>query len=90
MNRALLYYASQVVTGGAFVLFAASNVLSNGAGVSIPTALMIIGGAGMILGSGYHVLHSNYDRVELGTTTFWLAIAGAVLVLVAAVLSVAF
>ncbi|WP_090618514.1 hypothetical protein [Natrinema salaciae] len=92
MDRALVYHVSQMVVGGGFTMIGVSTIQPSdpdGAVGSISAALMIVGGIGMLLGNGYYVLTSNTDRVELGPVTFWVSVAGAVLVFLAGMLSLA-
>ncbi|MFB1065729.1 hypothetical protein [Natrinema sp. H-ect4] len=92
MNRTLFYYVSQMVVGGGLTLIGVSNIVSSdsdGFVLSISSALMIIGGVGILLGNGYHILNGNTDRIDIGRVSFWLSIVGAVLILLAGVVSLA-
>ncbi|KDE57962.1 hypothetical protein EL22_08205 [Halostagnicola sp. A56] len=92
MDRPLVYHVSQMIVGCGLILLGISSVVAGDLdGFLIPgtTALMIVGGVGILLGNGYHIWNENTDRVDIGPVSFWLSIVGAVLILLAGVLSLA-
>jgi hypothetical protein len=92
VNRPLVYHVSQMTVGVGLALIGGSNLVTgdpDGLVIPLSSALMIVGGVGILLGNGSHVLHGNADRVDVGPVSFWLSIAGAVLVLLAGVVSLA-
>ncbi|ELY68095.1 hypothetical protein C489_08835 [Natrinema versiforme JCM 10478] len=81
-----------MIVGCGLALIAVSNIVSgdsDGFVLSISSALMIVGGIGILLGNGYHVLNGDTDRIDIGPVSFWLSIVGAVLILLAGVVSLA-
>lgn len=81
-----------MIVGGGLALIGVSNVVSgksDGFVLPLSSTLMIVGGVGILLGNGYHVLSGDTDRIDIGRVSFWLSILGAVLILLAGVVSLA-
>ncbi|WP_226039168.1 hypothetical protein [Natrinema sp. DC36] len=89
MNRPLVYHVSQIVVGSGLLLFAVSSVLGDGfddAFHGLLAAMLGIGGGGVVLVNCYQLLRSDADSPELTPTVFRLSVAGAGLMVLAAIL----